>query len=349
MAVEKSLFGKSPEGQDISLYTLTNSNGMKASLTDLGAILVKLMVPDAKGQVEDVTLGFDRPEPYYQNPSFFGAVIGPCANRIGGAKFTLDGKEYQLDVNDNENNLHSHKEQGYHKRIWTADMGDNSVTFSLEDPATMGFPGNKKFQITYCLTEENELRLHYHADSDCRTILNPTNHTYFNLDGAKSGMILDHELYLAASKYTPADAGSIPTGEIAPVAGTPMDFTAMKRVGDEIDADFEQLKLAGGYDHNWVIDGWNGELRHIATLKGPKSGRVMKVYTTLPGVQFYAGNFITTETGKENVTYEKRFGLCLETQYYPDAIHHDNFPSCVFGGEENGAYDSVTVYQFTEN
>ncbi|MCM1044081.1 MAG: galactose mutarotase [Candidatus Gastranaerophilales bacterium] len=346
MAVEKSLFGKSPKGEEISLYTLTNSKGMKVSLTDLGAILVRLLAPDAAGQVEDVVLGFDQPEPYYHNPSFFGAVIGPCANRIGGAKFTLDGKEYQLDVNDNENNLHSHKEQGYHKRIWDAEIGDNSVTFSLEDPGTMGFPGNKKFQITYSLSEENELKLQYHASSDQKTILNPTNHTYFNLDGAKSGTIADHELYLAASMYTPADAGSIPTGEIAPVAGTPMDFTSMKRIGQEIDADFEQLKLAGGYDHNWVIDGWNGELRHIATLKGPKSGRVLKAYTTLPGVQFYAGNFITTETGKENVTYEKRFGLCLETQYYPDAIHHSEFPSCVFGGEENSQYDSVTVYRF---
>ncbi len=346
MAVEKSLFGKSPEGKEITLYTMENSRGMKAAVTDLGAILVRLFVPDAKGQAQDVVLGFDRADPYYQNPSFFGAVIGPCANRIGGAKFTIDGTEYSLDVNDNDNNLHSHKDQGYHKRIWDAAVGDNSVTFSLEDPATMGFPGNKKFSVTYSLSEENELKLEYHASSDVKTILNPTNHTYFNLDGADSGLITDHELHLAASLYTPADAGSIPTGEIAPVKGTPMDFTSMKRVGLEIDADFEQLKLAGGYDHNWVIDGWNGELRHIATLKGAKSGRSMKVFTTLPGVQFYAGNFITTETGKENTVYEKRHGLCLETQYYPDAVHHANFPSCVFGGSEGDDYASVTVYQF---
>ena len=345
MAVEKSIFGKSPEGQEISLYTLSNSKGMKASLTNLGAILVELFVPDAKGNVEDVVLGFDQPEKYYQNPSFFGGVIGPNANRIGGATFTLDGTDFQLDVNDNENNLHSHIELGYHKRLWEANTGDNCVTFLLEDDATMGFPGNKEIQITYSLNEENELKLEYHASSDQRTILNLTNHTYFNLDGAKSGLITDHELYLAASQYTPTDAGSIPTGEIASVTGTPMDFTAMKRVGLQIDADFEQLKLASGYDHNWLIDGWNGELRHFATVKGPKTGRIMKAYTTLPCVQFYAGNYIVTQEGKQNAIYEKRFGLCLETQYAPDAIHHDNFASCVFGGA-GGDYSSVTVYRF---
>lgn len=345
MAVEKSLFGKSPEGQEISLYTLSNSKGMKASLTDLGATLVRLFVPDAEGKVEDVVLGFDRAEKYYQNPSFFGAVIGPNANRIGGATFTLDGVNYQLDVNDNENNLHSHAEMGYHKRLWETKIVDNSVTFLLEDDATMGFPGYKKIQVTYSLNEENELKLEYHASSDQRTILNLTNHTYFNLDGAKSGLITDHELWMEASRYTPTVAGSIPTGEIASVTGTPMDFTVVKRVGQEIDTDFEQLKLAGGYDHNWFIDGWDGELRHFATVKGPKSGRVMKAYTTLPCVQFYAGNFIATQVGKENATYEKRFGLCLETQYAPDAIHHEHFPGCVFGGA-SGDYTSVTVYRF---
>ncbi len=350
MAVEKSFFGKSPEGKEITLYTISNSKGMKASVTDLGAILVKLLVPDQNGRVEDVVLGFDKAEEYYKNPSFFGAVIGPNANRIGGAAFTLDGVEYQLDVNDGPNNLHSHKELGYHKRIWTADVDDNSVTFSLEDNASMGFPGKKRIQITYTLSEDNELALHYHGVSDCRTIFNPTNHSYFNLEGAKNGVIEDHELWLGASCYTPVVAGAIPTGEIIPVAGTPMDFTSMKRIGLEINADFEQLQLTGGYDHNWVIDGWDGTLRHIATVKAPKSGRIMKAYTTLPGVQFYAGNFIEPETGKEGVLYDKRYGLCLETQYYPDTIHHENFPSCVFGGAEEASdareYDSVTVYRF---
>ncbi len=345
MTVEKSFFGKSPEGQEITRYVLRNSRGMEAWLTDFGAILVKLLVPDAQGRAEDVVLGFDQAEGYFQNPSFFGAVIGPNANRIGGAAFTLDGVDYSLDVNDNGNNLHSHAKLGYHKRMWKAAVGENSVTFSLEDDATLGFPGKKQVQVTYSLNEENELRLEYHASSDQRTILNLTNHTYFNLNGAGNGQITDHELWLGASRYTPADAGSIPTGEIAAVAGTPMDFTVRKCVGKEIDADFEQLKLAGGYDHNWLIDGWDGTLRHFATVKGAESGRVMKAYTTLPCVQFYAGNYIDTQTGKGNAVYEKRFGLCLETQYAPDAIHHENFQPCVFGGSA-GDYASVTVYRF---
>lgn len=341
MAVEKSLFGKSPDGRDITLYTVTNGRGMKMAVTDLGAILVQLYVPDKNGKMDDVVLGFERAEDYYGNPSFFGAVIGPNANRIGNAAFTLDGIEYQLDVNDGPNNLHSHIEKGYHKQIWDAQTTDNSVTFSLEDDATMGFPGKKQMQITYTLSEDNEVKLHYHGNSDMRTIFNPTNHSYFNLDGAGSGLIEDHELWLGAACYTPVVEGAIPTGEIASVAGTPMDFTQMKRVGLEINADFEQLKLTSGYDHNWVIDGWDGTLKHIATVKAPMSGRVMKVSTTLPGVQFYAGNFITREEGKAGNVYDKRSGLCLETQYYPDTIHHENFPSCV-----TTEYDSVTIYAF---
>ena len=350
MAVEKSIFGKSPAGQDITLYTLCNSKGMKAAVTDLGAILVKLLVPGTDGQVKDVVLGFDKAADYYKNPSFFGAVIGPSANRIGGACFEIDGVTYKLDVNDGVNNLHSHMELGYHKQIWDAKVNDNSVTFFLEDPATMGFPGTKKVQITYTLTEENELILHYHGASDRKTVFNPTNHSYFNLKGAGDGSIEDHKLWLGASSYTPVVAGAIPTGEIAPVAGTPMDFTVSKVVGRDIGADFEQLKLTGGYDHNWVIDGWDESLKHIATVEAPDGSRTMKVFTTLPGVQFYAGNFIEEQTGKNGAVYAARSGLCLETQYYPDSIHQDHFPSCVFGGQEGAAdareYDSVTIYQF---
>lgn len=345
MSLEKSFFGKSPQGQDIMLYTLSNSKGMKASVTNLGAILVKLITPDSEGKMGDVVLGFDSADRYYDNPSFFGAVIGPNANRIAGAAFNLDGVRYELDVNDGVNNLHSHIADGYHKRIWEAKVSDTSVTFMLSDDATMGFPGKKQISVTYILDEDNGLTLHYHASSDIRTIINPTNHTYFNLNGAGSGDIEEHELWLGASKYTPVIAGAIPTGEIADVYGTPMDFTVMKQIGLGIDADFEQLKLTGGYDHNWVIDDYDGSLRHIATVRSPESGRVMETYTTLPGVQFYAGNFITPESGKSGAAYAKRYGLCLETQYYPDTIHHEDFPSCIFGGEGND-YDSVTIYRF---
>ena len=349
MAVIKSLLGKSAEGKEISLYTLSNDQGMKAEITVQRSTLVSVLEPDATGKVDDLVLGFDNGESYYGNDSFFGTVIGPCANRTGGAEYTLDGVTYQLYKNDGANNLHTHKQLGFHKRLWDAEIGENSVTFSLEDEdGQLGFPGNKKVSVTYSLSEENELTLHYHASSDKKTIINLTNHSYFNLDGHGAGSIEEHELWLRASHFTPVAAGSIPTGEIRAVAGTPMDFTQPKKIGRDIREDYEQLLLTGGYDHNFVIDGWNddGTLRHIATVKGPKSGRVMKAYTTLPGVQFYAGNFIDVQPGKDGVTYGNRCGFALETQYFPDTIHHENFPSYVFGGENGREYDSVTVYKF---
>lgn len=345
MGVTESVFGKYPDGRDIMLYTISNKNGMQAAVSNVGAILVKLLVPDADGKTDDVVLGFDRGEDYLNNGSFFGAVIGLNGNRIAKATFAIDGVNYQLDVNDGENNLHSHKDKGYHKMLWAAETTDNSVTFSLEDTdGNMGFPGNKKVSVTYTLTDDNTLRLHYHAASDKKTILNLTNHSYFNLDGHDSGKMEDAKLWLGASAYTPVVEGAIPTGEIAAVAGTPMDFTQAKTIGRDIAADFEQLALTGGYDHNWVVDDWDGTLRHFATVKAAKSGRVMKAYTTLPGFQFYAGNFIGEEQGKGGVTYGSRMGLCLETQYYPDSANRSEFPSCIFG--EDREYDSVTEYRF---
>ena len=345
VTVESEYFGKSEDGRDIILYTMSNARGMSASVMNLGAVLVKLMVPDPNGNVADVVLGFDSGEKYYNNPSFFGAVIGPNANRIGGAAFTLDGVDYRLAVNDNENNLHSDLKKGYHAQLWDTEVLSDGVVFSLQDTdGNMGFPGNKKLQITYTLDEDNGLTLHYYGSSDRRTILNLTNHSYFNLEGHDAGKIEGHILWLKSDSYTPVAAGAIPTGEIASVKGTPMDFTTEKVVGQEIDAETEQLKITGGYDHNWVIEGADGSLKHIATVRSPKSKRVMKVYTTLPGVQFYAGNFIDRQPGKGGAVYDKRHGLCLETQYYPDTIHHENFPSCVFGEGED--YDSVTVYRF---
>lgn len=345
MAVTVSSFGKFPDGREVCLYTMANQNGMRVSVTNIGAALVRVEVPDRRGELADVVLGFDRAEDYLENGSFFGVVIGPNANRIGKAAFCLDGISYRLKANDGVNNLHSDREHGWHKRFWEAAPGANSVTFRLNDGSgSMGFPGAKTAEVTYSLNEENELRLHYHASSDRRTILNLTNHSYFNLEGHGSGSIEGHELWLGASCYTPADAGSIPTGEVAETKGTPMDFSAPKKVGAEIDADFEQLTFAGGYDHNWVIDSWDGTLRHFATLKSPASGRVMEVCTTLPGVQFYAGNFIDEQKGKGDAVYARRGGLCLETQYFPDSANQPSFPSCIFGGEK--AYDSVTVYRF---
>lgn len=347
ITVKTNVFGKYTDGQDVMLYTIANDNGMEVAISCLGAAIVKLIVPDGLGRKDDLVLGFDSAEEYLSNPSFFGVVIGPSANRIGKAKYSIDGVEYQADVNDGENNLHSHIEKGYHKLLWNASVLENGVKLELEDTdGNMGFPGNKKLSVTYELSEDNALTLHYHATSDKKTILNLTNHTYFNLDGHASGKILDHELWMGASCFTPADSASIPLGEIAAVAKTPMDFTTAKKVGKDIAADFGQIKFGGGFDHNWVIDGWkdNGELIHFATVKAPKSGRIMKAYTTLPGVQFYAGNFIAEQSGKDGASYNARNGLCLETQYYPDSINKPQFPSCVFG--EGREYDSVTVYSF---
>ena len=345
MSVVVSNFGNTSDGREILLYTISNENGMKVSVTNIGAAIVRVIVPDKNGVPGDVVLGYDNGEAYMGNASFFGVVIGPNANRTANASFTLDGITYQLDVNDGVNNLHSHKEKGWHKRLWEAVWDEESVTFSLEDAdGNLGFPGNKRASITYSLEGDNSLKLHYHGDSDKKTILNFTNHTYFNLEGHGSGSIEDHELWIGASTYTPADAGSIPTGELAAVKDTPMDFTVSKRIGKEIGADFEQLKFAGGYDHNWVIDGWDGSLRRIAVVSASGSGRSMEVYTTLPGVQFYAGNFITEHTGKDGAVYGPRAGMCLETQYFPDSANKPDFPDCVFG--EGRAYDSVTVFKF---
>lgn len=345
MGVVKEKFGTARNGKEVYAFTISNANGMQAKIINFGAILVSLLVPDKDGKPEDVVLGYDSLEEYYGNGSFFGATIGPSANRIGGASFEINGKAYQIDVNDGPNNLHSHMENGYHKQVWDAVEGDNSVTLTLEGKdGEMGFPGNKKITMVYSLSEENALKLSYHVSADADTIVNLTNHTYFNLAGHKAGKIEDHLLQLHAGNYTPVVPGAIPTGEIQPVAGTPMDFTKAKAIGQDINADFEQLKLTLGYDHNFVIDGADGSLKEIAVAEDPKSGRKMKVFTTLPGVQFYAGNCIGEDTGKDNTPYGPRKGFCLETQYYPDNIHHPNFPQSVFGPGRD--YESVTVYQF---
>ena len=343
--MKKELFGKTKSGIEIYRYWLENSKGMKAGIINYGAILVNLLVPDQKGNIADVVLGYDTLEPYFENGSFFGATIGPNANRIGKAAFSLDGRSYQLNANDGENNLHSHKELGYHKRVWEASWEDGSIRLLLEDEdGSMGFPGAKKIQVIYSLTEDNELKIQYEVWSDKNTIINMTNHTYFNLAGHDKGKIYDHVLELKASAYTPVTASLIPTGELAPVKETSFDFLKAKRIGEEIDADDEQLKIAGGYDHNWVIDGENGTLREFAVVTEPVSGRCLKAYTDLPGVQFYAGNFIGRQMGKENAEYEARSGFCLETQYFPDTANKPAFPSAVFGPDKK--YKSTTIYQF---
>lgn len=345
MGVVKEKFGTTKTGEEVYLYTLKNKNGMEVKLTNYGAAIVNLLVPDKDGKIDDVVLGFDTLEEYFENPSFFSVTIGPNANRIGGAAFELNGKEYHLAVNDGENNLHSDMDNGYQKRAWKTEEGENSLTFTIEGKdGDLGFPGNKKISMTYTLMGDNALKLSYKATSDMDTLINLTNHTYFNLAGHKSGSIEGHMLQLNASNFTPVLPGAIPTGEIRPVAGTPLDFTKKKQIGKEIGADCEQLKLVQGYDHNFALDGADGSMREVAEAEDPKSGRRMKVFTNLPGIQFYAGNCIAEQSGKDGASYGPRTGFCLETHYFPDSIHHPNFEQSVFGPGKD--YESETIYQF---
>lgn len=340
--MNKRLFGTTKNGEDVYAFEFENANGMKMEAINFGAILTKVVLPDGK----DVVLGFDDIKGYEINDSFFGAVIAPSANRINDAKFEIDGVEYKIAVNDGKNNLHSDFFKASHKRVWSYETTENSVKFSLEiKDMDMGFPGNKKFTMKYTLTNDNEVILDYTGSSDKNTIINPTNHSYFNLSGHDSGKkILDNVLTLNASNFTPVVAGAIPTGEIKAVAGTVMDFTKGRRIGDNIDDDYEQLKLTQGYDHNFVIDNYDKTVRLIAKVEDPDSKHTMEVFSNLPGVQFYAGNCISDQVGKNNTKYSKRMGLCLETQFFPDSVNEPEFPSCIFGPGND--YSSETVYKF---
>lgn len=345
MSVTVKDFGTNKDNQPVSLYTLENSKGMIAKVTNYGAILVNLLIPSKENKTDDVVLGFDNVERYFRNGSFFGATIGPNANRVANAKFTIDGVEHRLPINDGPNNLHSDMEHGYHKALWTATTGDNSVTFELKDgDGNMGFPGNKLIRVTYTLTNDNELKITYHVESDKNTLINMTNHTYFNLKGHASGNIHDHVLELKCSKYTPVVAGAIPTGELADVAGTPFDFTKPTVIGERIDNDEEQLHLVKGYDHNWVVDDFDGSMKLIAKVYEPTTDRSFEVYTDQPGVQFYAGNCIAPEAGKGGAMYDKRSGLCLETQVFPNSINQEGFPNAIYGPGKD--YDTTTIYKF---
>ena len=345
MGVQKELFGSTREGKEVYLYTLSNSRGMKAKVMNYGAILVDLIVPDKDGRAADVVLGYDKLSGYFVNGCFFGAVIGPNANRIANAGFTLDGVEYHLDPNDGVNNLHSHKELGVHKRIWEVQETDNGVTFSVAMPdGDMGFPGNKTLQVTYTVNEENELKLEYRGTSDKNTIINMTNHSYFNLDGHDAGEISEHLVTIHAKYFTEIVPGAIPTGKLLPVEGTPMDFNTPRKIGEEIDKEWDQLEMVGGYDHNWCLDNYDGNVRLVAAASNPSGSRTMKVFTDLPGVQFYTSNGMAEQTGKGGANYGNRTAYCLETQFYPDTANEPDFPSAVFGPGKD--YHSITIFRF---
>lgn len=347
MRIIKKDFGVTKTGEKASLYTVCSEGGMEAVVTDFGAVLVNLFVPDSAGAKKDVVLGYDNLGGYEENGCFFGSVIGRNANRIEGASFKIDGVEYKLAGNENGNNLHSDFNNGFHKKMWRAetDEENNSVKFSYISPdGENGFPGTLKVSVTYTALADNGLQITYDAVSDKKTLINLTNHSYFNLGGHDAGSICHEKMMIHADGYTEIAPGAIPTGRILPVEGTPMDFRTPRRIGDDIDCDFEQLTLAQGYDHNWVLNTVFGKSELVARVEDEKAGRTMEVYTDLPGVQFYAGNCITPQKGKGGTTYGKRCALCLETQYFPNSVNIPQFRQPVF--EAGQPYHTTTIYKF---
>ncbi|MCR4757296.1 MAG: galactose mutarotase [Butyrivibrio sp.] len=347
MAVKKEAFGQNSNGVPVYAYHISNNAGMEVVVLNFGCIIKNIFVPDKNGNTVDVNLGFDDMKGYEVNSCFLGATVGPTANRIANAKYKIDDREFVLPVNDGPNNLHTDMANGFHKRIWDAEEGDNCVKFTLKsEDGDLGFSGNRVFEVTFTVTEACELKLHYHATSDAKTLINMTNHAYFNLSGHNSGSILDHKLVLNSTKYTPViDSAAIPTGEIASVVGTPFDFTTEKTIGQDINADDQQLKYVGGYDHNYCIDGADGTMKVFATATSPATGISMKCSTDLPGFQLYVGNFLAAENAKGGATYKAREGFCLETQVYPNSINQAGFPDCVYGPDRD--YDNTTIYQFS--
>ena len=337
-------YGKTPEGTPVQQYTLTNGR-VTAKVITYGAILTDLIVPDRDGKAGDVVLGFDNLDGYLKGHPFFGATVGRVGNRIAGGKFSLDGKDYTLAVNNGPNSLHGGL-KGFDKVVWKVEAADDrSVKLSyVSKDGEEGYPGTLSVTVTYTVTDDDAVRIDYTASTDKATPINLTNHSYFNLSGPAAGTILKHELTLNADKYTPVDDTLIPTGEIAPVAGTPLDFTAPTPIGSRI----EQMKGdPTGYDHNVVLRGSaDGKPALAARVYDPASGRQMETYTTEPGVQFYTGNFLNgSVVGKGGVAYQQRQGFCLETQHFPDSVHHSNFPSTIL--KPGTTYTSTTLYKFS--
>ena len=346
MSIEVKDYGMTSDGQQVKQYVLVNKQGMKAILLNYGAVITELHVPDGKDGFVDVVWGYDSIAGYEVNTPGLGSAIGRNANRIGKAQITINSKVYELQKNNGENNLHGGN-PGYNRRMWKGVIADdNKVEFSIESPdGDQGFPGNAKVKISYTLTEDNELRIGYEASADQDTIFNLTNHSYFNLEGQDSDDVLEHQVWMDADAFTPTDDGLIPTGEIRSVEGTPMDFRSFHALGERIEEDYEPLKQAGGYDHNYVLNN-EGAYALCCKLRSLKTGIVMEVYTDLPGMQLYCANFLDEEAGGKNGrVYGKRSAVCFESQYFPDAVHHENFKSPVFRAGDK--YCSMTGYKFT--
>ena len=375
--MEMLTFGKLNDGRTAGLYILRNSSGMSAALTDFGAALVSLAVPDRNGDLRDVVLGHDDAAGYEEGHGSIGATVGRVANRIGGARFSLNGKEYALTANNGPNALHGGRDP-YSKRLWSvkipfrevssrdilassapesisdgvsqlarSNIANRQVVFCLDSPdMDQGFPGRLHVEVAYTLTDEGELHIDYLAGADADTPLSLTNHSYFNLNGHESGSVLGHIVHIEAEGYTPSDPDLLPYGTVESVAGTPMDFRIPKMIGRDIDADFIALRNGRGYDHNYVIAGEKGAYREAASLFSRESGIRMEVLTDMPGLQFYTANFMKGQVGKDGVIYGPRSAACFETQYWPDSVNRENFPDCILRAGE--VFRSRTTYRFSK-
>jgi aldose 1-epimerase len=345
-SVQSKPFGRTADGNQVTLYELVNSNGLRATVMDYGAILVNLEVPDLNGKLTDINLGFDEFEPYVKRSPLFGAVVGRYANRIENASFTIDGIEYSITKNAGKNHIHGGNQKRFDKVMWksegfqTDEESGVRLTYLSKD-GDEGFPGNLNCTVTYTLTNKNELDINYQATTDKPTVVNMTNHAYFNLAGAGNGDVLGHEMMINADFYTPGDKALIPTGEILSVKNTPLDFTEPKTIGARI----EQLSATRGYDHNYVLKNADGSLILAARVYEPGSGRIMEAYTNQPGMQFYTANGMRNVQGKAGKVYQNHYGFCLETQHFPDSPNKPHFPSTVLRPGEK--YDTTTIFKFS--
>ena len=349
LTLKKEDFGR-VDGETVHLYTIENGHGVKVAITNYGGIITQIHVPDRNGNIEDIVLGFDNLQGYLSNHPYFGAIVGRYGNRIANGAFSINGKNFTLPINNGPNSLHGGI-NGFDKKVWQAleisTSSEKGVELSyLSKDGEEGYPGNLQVTVRYTLNLENELGISYTAKTDSPTILNLTNHSYFNLRGAGNGDILGHQLKLYADQFTPVDSTLIPTGEYQNVQNGPFDFTTQKAIGKDIESEDIQIQYGGGYDHNFVLSKNSGELKSFAKVFEPKSGRVMEVFTTEPGVQFYTGNFLDGSIiGKMNKPYKKQFGFCLETQHFPDSPNHSHFPTTTLLPDEK--YHSETVYKFS--
>jgi len=347
--VTERSFGKTKDGLPVQYYKITNDNGMIVGITTYGGAITKVVVPDKFGNFGDVVLGHDNIIGYEEKNDYFGAITGRYANRIGKGQFTIDKNSYQVPINNNGNSLHGGI-RGFDKRVWDGKSFENEdkagvVLTYISGDGEEGYPGELTCMVTYTLNNENELRIDYNAITTGPTVLNLTNHSYFNLKDGGASSILDHELQIRASSITPVDKGLITTGELTPVEGTPFDFRKPRKIGERINAHNQQLEFGLGYDHNFVLDKEGSDLSLITTVYEAESGRIMEVLTTEPGIQFYSGNFLKGNiTGKRKVAYQHRTGFCLETQHFPDSPNKPNFPSVLLRPGEK--FESTTIYRF---